>query len=154
MNTLSYRTVSANNASALADRKWFVLDAEGQTVGRLSSRVAHVLRGKHKPSYTPHVDCGDNVVIVNADKVLFKGNKEVTKVYLRHSGYPGGQKATTPERLRASHPERILEHAIKGMLPKTKLGRAMYRKLYVYAGAEHPHKAQRPETLTFPSLAQ
>lgn len=149
MNTLSYRTASANNVTAAADRKWFVVDADGETVGRLATRVAHVLRGKHKPAYTPHVDCGDNVVIVNADKVVFKGNKETQKVYLRHSGYPGGQKATTPERVRATHPERILEHAVKGMLPKTKLGRAMYRKLYVYAGTEHPHGGQQPQTFPY-----
>ena len=142
MNTLSYRTVSANKATV--DTKWIVVDAEGQTVGRLASRIAHVLRGKHKPMYTPHVDCGDHVVVVNADKVVFLGNKESDKLYLRHSGYPGGQRATTPERLRAKHPERIIEHAVKGMLPHTKLGRAMYRKLHVYAGAQHPHAAQKP----------
>lgn len=149
MNTLSYRTTNAN--SATVERQWFVVDAAGQTVGRLATRVARVLRGKHKPSYTPHVDCGDNVVVVNADRVVFRGNKEQQKVYLRHSGYPGGQRATTPERLRAKHPERILEHAIKGMLPKTKLGRAMYRKLHVYPGAEHPHAAQQPQD--FPAHA-
>lgn len=149
MNTLSYRTTNAN--SATVERQWFVVDAAGETVGRLATRVARVLRGKHKPSYTPHVDCGDNVVVVNADQVVFRGNKEQQKVYLRHSGYPGGQRATTPERLRAKHPERILEHAVKGMLPKTKLGRAMYRKLHVYPGAEHPHAAQQPRD--FPAHA-
>ena len=146
MNTLSYRTANAN--SATVERRWLVVDAAGQTVGRLASRIARVLRGKHKPSYTPHVDCGDNVVVVNAAQVVFNGNKETDKVYLRHSGYPGGQKATTPERVRAAHPERILEHAVKGMLPKTKLGRAMYRKLHVYPGAEHPHAAQQPQEFT------
>ena len=145
MNTLSYRTTNANRATV--DTQWVLVDADGQTVGRLASRVAAVLRGKHKPSYTPHVDCGDHVVIVNADKVVFGGNKEQDKQYLRHSGYPGGQKATTPARLRAKTPERILEHAIKGMLPHTKLGRAMYRKLHVYAGPDHPHAAQKPGDL-------
>ena len=147
MNTLSYRTTNATNATV--EREWLLVDAAGQTVGRLASRVARVLRGKHKPSYTPHVDTGDYVVIVNADQVVFNGAKETDKVYLRHSGYPGGQKATTPERVRATHPERILEHAIKGMLPKTKLGRAMYRKLHVYAGPEHPHAAQQPKEFTY-----
>lgn len=145
MNTLSYRTTNANNATV--ERAWFVVDAAGQTVGRLSTRVAAVLRGKHKPSYTPHVDTGDNVIIINADQVVFSGSKEVQKTYLTHSGYPGGQKANTPERIRAKHPERILETAIRGMLPKNKLGRAMYKKLHVYAGAEHPHVAQKPADL-------
>ena len=145
MNTLSYRTTNANKATV--DAKWILVDADGQTVGRLASRVAAVLRGKHKPSYTPHVDCGDHVIIVNAEKVKFGGNKEQDKQYLRYSGYPGGQKATTPARLRAKTPERILEHAIKGMLPHTKLGSAMYRKLHVYAGPEHPHAAQKPGDL-------
>ena len=126
------------------DRQWYVVDAAGQTVGRLASRVATVLRGKHKPSYTPHVDTGDNVIIINADQVVFTGAKELQKIYLTHSGYPGGQKSTTPERLRTTKPERILENAIRGMLPKNRLGRAMYRKLHVYAGAEHPHAAQQP----------
>ena len=147
MNTLSYRTASAKPAQV--ERQWFAVDAAGPTVGRLATRVATVLRGKHKPSYTPHVDCGDHVVVVNADQVVFQGNKETQKVYRRHSGYPGGQKETTPQRLRAKHPERILEHAVKGMLPKTRLGRAMYRKLHVYAGAEHPHTAQKPSDFPY-----
>ena len=145
MNTLSYRTASANKATV--DPQWILVDADGQTVGRLASRVAAVLRGKHKPSYTPHVDCGDHVIIVNAEKVVFGGNKEQDKEYLRYTGYPGGQRMTTPARLRAKTPERILEHAIKGMLPHTKLGSAMYRKLHVYAGPEHPHAAQKPGDL-------
>ena len=145
VNTLSYRTTNENAASV--KREWFVVDAAGQTVGRLASRVASVLRGKHKPSYTPHFDAGDNVIIINADQVKFTGAKEEQKTYLRHSGYPGGQRATNPARLRASHPERILETAIRGMLPKNRLGRAMYRKLHVYAGAEHPHGAQKPADL-------
>ena len=145
MNTLSYRTTNANAASV--ERNWYVVDAAGETVGRLSSRIAAVLRGKHKPSYTPHVDCGDNVIVINADQVQFTGAKETQKEYLRHSGYPGGQRATTPARLRASHPERIIETAVRGMLPKNRLGRAMYRKLHVYAGTEHPHGAQKPTDL-------
>ena len=145
MNTLSYRTVSANKATV--ETKWYVVDAAGQTVGRLASRVAAVLRGKHKPSYTPHVDCGDHVIIINADQVQFTGDKETKKVYLSYTGYPGGQRATTPSRMRAKTPERILEHAIKGMLPHTKLGSAMFRKLHVFAGAEHPHQAQKPTEL-------
>lgn len=145
MNTLSYRTTNANAANHTPE--WYVVDAAGQTVGRLASRIASVLRGKHKPTYTPHFDAGDNVIVVNADQVRFTGAKELQKTYLRHSGYPGGQKATTPERLRAKHPERILETAVRGMLPKNRLGRAMYRKLYVYAGAEHPHGAQKPTDL-------
>lgn len=142
MNTLSYRTQNAN--SATVNRQWLVVDAEGQTVGRLASRIAHVLRGKHKPSYTPHFDAGDNVIVINADKVVFSGLKELQKQYLRHTGHPGGQRATTPAELRAKHPERIIETAVKGMLPKNRLGRAMYKKLHVYAGAEHPHQAQKP----------
>lgn len=145
MNTLSYRTTNANKATV--DQQWVLVDADGQTVGRLASRIAAVLRGKHKPSYTPHVDCGDHVIVVNADKVKFGGSKEQDKQYLRYSGYPGGQKATTPARLRDKTPERILEHAVKGMLPHTKLGSAMYRKLHVYAGADHPHAAQKPGDL-------
>lgn len=145
MNTLSYRTTNANAANH--EREWLVVDAAGETVGRLASRIATVLRGKHKPTYTPHFDAGDNVIVINADQVVFSGSKELQKVYLRHSGYPGGQKATTPERVRATHPERIIETAVRGMLPKNRLGRAMYRKLHVYAGAEHPHGAQKPTEL-------
>ena len=145
MNTLSYRTTNANAASV--ERAWLIVDATDETVGRLATRIAAVLRGKHKPSYTPHVDCGDNVIVINADKVRFSGMKETQKTYLRHSGYPGGQRSTTPAALRAKHPERILETAVRGMLPKNRLGRAMYRKLHVYPGAEHPHNAQKPADL-------
>jgi len=145
VNTLSYRTTNANAASV--ERAWLIVDATDETVGRLATRIAAVLRGKHKPSYTPHVDCGDNVIVINADKVRFSGMKETQKTYLRHSGYPGGQRSTTPAALRAKHPERILETAVRGMLPKNRLGRAMYRKLHVYPGAEHPHNAQKPADL-------
>jgi len=129
------------------ERKWYVVDAEGKTLGRLASQVAAILRGKHKPTFTPHVDCGDYVIIINADKVQVTGKKFAEKVYLRHSGYPGGQKAITFERMIATHPTRVLELAIKGMLPHNRLGRQMYRKLKVYAGPEHPHAAQKPEPL-------
>ena len=128
-------------------RDWVVIDAENQVIGRLATEVARRLRGKHKPEYTPHVDTGDYVIVINAEKVRSTGRKETGKVYYRHSGYPGGIKGTTLERMRETHPERIIEKAVKGMLPKNPLGRAMYRKLKVYAGADHPHTAQQPETL-------
>lgn len=145
MNTLSYKTTSANAASVV--RKWHVIDADGEIVGRLASKIAHVLRGKHKPDFTPHFDNGDHVIIINADKVRFTGLKFNNKEYIRHTGYPGGQRKATPRQIMARKPEIILETAIKGMLPKTKLGRAQYKKLYVYAGGEHPHTAQQPEEL-------
>lgn len=147
MNTLSYRTHSTKNEEV--DRKWFVIDAEGEVVGRLCSRIALVLRGKHKPSFTPHTDCGDNVIVINADKVRFTGRKIDQKEYLRYSGYPGGQKSVTPRALMVKKPTAIIENAVKGMLPKNTLGRHMYRKLYVYAGPEHPHEAQKPEKFHF-----
>ena len=145
MNTLSYKTQSAN--AQTVERKWHVIDADGEVVGRLASRIARVLRGKHKPDYTPHFDNGDHVIVINADKVRFTGQKLNNKVYLRHTGYPGGQRQATPRQLLSRKPELVIEHAIKGMMPKTKLGRAQYRKLHVYAGAEHPHAAQKPEEL-------
>jgi large subunit ribosomal protein L13 len=145
VDTQSYKTLSAKKEEV--DRKWYIIDAENEIVGRLSSRVAHMLRGKHKPSYTPHVDCGDYIIIVNAEKVRFTGQKMADKQYLRYSGYPGGQKSTTPRELLDKDPRRILENAITGMLPKTKLGRAMAKKLFVYAGTEHPHEAQMPESV-------
>ena len=129
------------------ERKWYVVDAEGKTLGRLATQVAAILRGKHKPTFTPHVDCGDYVIIVNAEKIKVTGKKAAEKVYYRHSGYPGGQKAITFEQMIARRPVRVLELAIKGMLPHNRLGRQMYRKLKVYAGPEHPHAAQKPEPL-------
>jgi len=129
--------------------KWYVVDAENQVVGRLASEVAKILRGKHKPLYTPHVDAGDYVIIINADKVVLTGNKWSQKVYYWHTGYPGGLRQTTAEKLRQRRPERIVEYAVRGMLPKTKLGRAMLRKLKVYATNTHPHTAQQPEPLVF-----
>ncbi len=145
MNTLSYRTASAKKEEVA--RKWFVVDAEGQTAGRLFSKIAHVLRGKHKPSFTPHVDTGDFVIVVNAEKVRFTGKKIDQKEYLRYTGYPGGQRSETARDLLDRKPQDVIEHGVHGMLPKTKLGRAMIKKLFVYAGAEHPHQAQKPEPL-------
>jgi large subunit ribosomal protein L13 len=128
-------------------RKWFLIDAEGKTVGRLASRAARILMGKNKPTYTPYIDVGDHVVIINAEKVVFTGNKWKDKIYRRHTGYPGGLKEVSAEKQLQKFPERILESAIAGMLPKTKLGRKMVKKLKVYKGADHPHKAQQPEPL-------
>jgi large subunit ribosomal protein L13 len=145
VDTLSYKTKSAKNTEV--DRQWFVVDAEGEVLGRLASKVASVLRGKHKPSYTPHVDTGDYVIILNADKIRLTGAKLDDKEYLSYSGYPGGQKSIKAKELLVKHPTQVIEKAIKGMLPKNKLGRAMIKKLFVYAGAEHPHQAQKPEEL-------
>jgi large subunit ribosomal protein L13 len=128
-------------------RSWLIVDAENKTLGRLATEVARRLRGKHKPEYTPHVDTGDFVIVVNADKVTVTGKKTTDKMYYRHSGYPGGIKAISFEHLREKHPERIIEKAVKGMLPRNPLGRAMFRKLKVYAGDEHPHSAQQPVPL-------
>ncbi|NND94863.1 MAG: 50S ribosomal protein L13 [Flavobacteriales bacterium] len=143
MDTLSYKTVSANKATV--KKEWLVVDAEGQTLGRLSSEVAKLLRGKHKPDYTPHVDCGDNVIVVNADKVTLSGKKWTDKEYIRHTGYPGGQRSLTAEQLHARKPYALVEKAIKGMLPKNKLGSQLYRNLFVYAGPEHKQEAQKPK---------
>ncbi|MEJ6980931.1 50S ribosomal protein L13 [Pedobacter sp. P351] len=145
MNTLSYKTVSANKQTV--DKQWIVVDAEGEILGRLSSKIAMVIRGKNKPSYTPHVDCGDNVIVINADKVKLTGNKMGDKTYVRYTGYPGGQRFISPKELLAKHPERIVEKAVRGMLPKNRLGRALYKNLHVYAGAEHPHAAQSPKEI-------
>ncbi|MGM7637284.1 50S ribosomal protein L13 [Bacillus sp. Hm123] len=127
------------------ERKWYVVDAEGKTLGRLSSEVASILRGKHKPTYTPHVDTGDHVIIINAEKIELTGKKLTDKIYYRHSMYPGGLKSRTALEMRTNYPERMLELAIKGMLPKGSLGRQMAKKLHVYAGPEHKHEAQKPE---------
>lgn len=130
------------------ERKWYVVDATDQVVGRLATKVATILRGKHKPTYTPNVDTGDYVIIINADKVRLTGNKENKKEYVHHTGYPGGRRVTSFRQMMDKHPERVLEHAIKGMLPHNTLGRQMYRKLRVYAGPEHNHAAQMPEELS------
>ena len=131
------------------ERKWYVVDAEGATLGRLASQVASVLRGKNKPIFTPHIDCGDYVIVVNADKIKVTGKKLQQKIYYRHSEYVGGMKETTLKEMLAKKPEKVVELAVKGMLPKGPLGREMYTKLHVYAGPEHPHAAQKPEVLTF-----
>jgi large subunit ribosomal protein L13 len=127
------------------ERSWYILDAEGQVLGRLATQIARVLMGKHKPSYTPFLDTGDFVIVVNAGNVLLTGKKETDKTYNRHTGYPGGIKQSRVEELRAKHPERIIEQAVRGMLPKTRLGRAQIKKLKVYSGSEHPHEAQKPQ---------
>lgn len=147
MNTLSYKTISANKQTV--ERKWFVVDAEGEIVGRLCSRIAHVLKGKHKPSYTPHVDTGDCVIVLNADKVRFTGQKWDQKEYITFSGHPGGQKRKTAKVVAAKKPTFVVEKAVKGMLPKNSLGRQMFKKLFVYTGTEHPHGAQQPEPFKF-----
>ena len=131
------------------DRKWFVVDATGQTLGRLASRIAHVLRGKHKPGFSPHLDMGDHVIVVNADKVAVTGRKEERKVYYRHTGYPGGIRTTSYREMMEKHPERVIAMAVRGMLPRNVLGRRTFKKLRVYAGPEHRHAAQKPEELTF-----
>ncbi|WP_313802131.1 50S ribosomal protein L13 [Cytobacillus sp.] len=138
------RTTFMANANNI-ERKWYVVDAEGKTLGRLASEVASILRGKHKPTYTPHVDTGDHVIILNASKIHLTGKKLSDKIYYRHSLHPGGLKTRTANEMRTNYPERMLELAIKGMLPKNSLGRQMFKKLHVYAGAEHKHQAQQPE---------
>ena len=131
------------------ERKWYVVDAEGQTLGRLAAEVAKVLRGKNKPEFTPHIDTGDNVIVINAEKIKVTGKKLDQKVYYHHSDYVGGMKETTLREMMAKKPEQVIELAVKGMLPKGRLGRTMIKKLHVYAGAEHAHQAQKPEVLTF-----
>lgn len=147
MNTLSYKTVSAKKETV--QREWFVIDAEDLIVGRVSTKIATVLMGKHKPSFTSHVDTGDYVIIVNAGKVKFTGNKWADKEYQRYSGYPGGQVRTSAENVLAKKPISILEKSVRGMLPKTKLGDAMFKKFFVYEGSEHPHAAQKPQPFKF-----
>ncbi|MGV3612017.1 MAG: 50S ribosomal protein L13 [Fluviicola sp.] len=145
MNTLSYKTVSANKETA--DKKWLLVDAEGHTVGRLASEVAKLVRGKHKPNFTPHADCGDNVIVINAAKVSFSGTKLENKEYVRYTGYPGGQRSLTAQELLQRSPERVIEKAIKGMLPKNTLGRQLFRNVKVYAGTDHKQEAQKPEAI-------
>jgi len=147
MNTLSYKTKSANEASVKRD--WYIVDATNQTLGRMSAKIAAILRGKNKPYYTPHTDCGDYIIVINAEKVILTGNKLNEKEYQTFSGYPGGQKRELAKDLLRRRPEAVIERAVKGMLPKNRLGRKMYKKLFTYAGAEHPHGAQKPQTLTF-----
>ncbi len=145
MDSLSYKTKSERKEDVV--RAFWLVDAENLVIGRMASQVAHVLKGKHKPSYTPHIDTGDHVVIINAEKARFTGNKMDDKVYLTFSGYPGGQKSKTAKEIRDKNPILLLEYAVKGMLPKNRLGRAMFKKLHVYAGGEHPHAAQKPQSL-------
>jgi large subunit ribosomal protein L13 len=133
---------------AAENKRWVLIDAEGQTLGRLATKVATLLRGKHRPDWTPHVDCGDFVVIVNAGKVVLTGKKEEQKKYFRHSGYVGNMKEITAGKLLEIHPERVLEKAVRGMLPKNKLGRAVFKKLKIYSGGSHPHEAQKPEVIS------
>lgn len=145
MESLSYKTISAN--AATVTKEWVLIDATDAVVGRLASQVAKILRGKNKPNFTPHVDCGDNVIIINADKVKFSGKKMTEKVYTRHTGYPGGQRYATPADYLRKKPEFIVEKAVKSMLPRTRLGAALLSNLKVYAGSEHPHAAQSPKTI-------
>ena len=145
MDTQSYKTVSLN--AATVDKKWVVIDATDLALGRLASRVALVLRGKNKPGFTPHVACGDNVIVVNAEKVALKGNKMHNRVYVRYTGYPGGQRFTTPAEILQKRPTELVRRAVKGMLPKTRLGDKLINNLYIYAGPEHPHQAQQPKTI-------
>ena len=147
MDAISYKTQSVN--SKTAEKSWLIVDAENQVLGRLCSEIAKVLRGKTKPSYTPHMDCGDNVIVINAHKVRLTGNKMDEKEYIRHTGYPGGQRFSSPAQLLKTFPERIVEKAVRGMLPKNRLGDALYRNLYVYASTEHPHAAQQPKEIKF-----
>ena len=150
MDTLSYKTISANRATV--NKEWLIIDAENEVLGRLASDVANLLRGKYKTNFTPHVDCGDNVVIINAEKIRLTGKKLTDKVYVRHTGYPGGQRFTTPKELLAHKPIAVIEKAVKGMLPKNRLGSALFRNLYVYAGTEHQQQAQSPKVYKIHSI--
>lgn len=150
MDAQSYKTVSVNKISA--QKEWILIDATDLVVGRLASQVAKILRGKHKPSFTPNSDCGDNIVIINAEKVRFTGKKLTDKVYIRHTGYPGGQRFATPADMLKRKPFFVIEKAVKGMLPKNRLGAELFRNLHVYAGAEHPHEAQQPKVINVKEL--
>jgi len=150
VDTLSYKTVSANKSSV--QKQWFVVDATNQTLGRLSSKIAKIIRGKNKTYFTPHVDCGDHVIVINAEKVNLTGQKITQKEYIRHTGYPGGQRSTTPQLLLAKHPERLIEMAVKGMIPRNRLGKQILKNLHVYVGENHQHEAQQPQELNINSL--
>ena len=145
MNTLSYKTISAKKESV--EKNWWIVDADSRVLGRVASEVAKIIRGKHKPSFTPHIDCGDNVIVINAEKIRMTGDKMNSKEYISHSGYPGGQKRLSPKQVMAKKPERIFEFAVKGMLPKNRLGRQLFKNLHVYVGDQHPHEAQNPKVL-------
>ena len=151
MNTLRYKTISAN--ASTVNKEWILVDVEGLPLGRSASLIANFLRGKHKTNYTPHVDCGDNVIVVNADKISLSGNKWDQKKYIRHTGYPGGQRILNATQAHAKNPTRIMETAVKGMLPKNKLGAELFRNLKVYADANHPHEAQNPKTINLTELS-
>ena len=147
MKTLSFKTESLRKEDV--DRQWYIIDADGEIVGRMCTKIAHVLRGKHKANYTPHVDNGDNIIVINAEKARFTGDKLNQKEYVSYSGYPGGQKKRTAKEMFEKKPIAVIEKAVKGMLPKSKLGNSMFNKLFVYEGSEHPHKAQKPQEFKF-----
>lgn len=150
VESLSYKTLSVKPADVT--KQWFIIDATDAVLGRLASQVAKILRGKHKPSFSPNVDCGDNVIIINAEKVRFTGAKMSDKVYVRHTNYPGGQRFSSPESMLNRKPEFVIEHAVKGMLPKNRLGAEIFRSLKVYAGTEHPHTAQSPKSINIKEI--
>jgi large subunit ribosomal protein L13 len=152
VDTLSYKTVSANKETV--NKEWLLVDAKNEVLGRLASKVAFLLRGKHKPDFTPHVDCGDNVIIINADKVRLTGKKTTDKKYFSHSGYPGGQKVTTPKQLLEKKPEAVVEKAVKGMLPGNRLSNAIFKNLHVYTGEEHNHEAQKPRKINLNDIIE
>lgn len=145
MDTLSYKTISSNKSTV--EKNWVIVDAEGKVLGRLTSEIAKIIRGKNKPSYSPHVDCGDNVIVINSDKVKMTGKKWDDKDLISHTGYPGGQRIITPRQLKAKSSTLLVERAVRGMLPKNRLGRALFNNLYVYPGTEHPHQAQQPKEI-------
>lgn len=145
MNTLSYKTVSANKTTV--NKEWVIIDAEGAVLGRLATKVASMLRGKHKTGFTPHVDCGDNVIVINAEKVVLTGEKWSDKQYVRYTGYPGGQRFTSASEMLKKKPISLVEEAVRGMLPKTRLGKAIFKNMHVYTGSSHPHEAQKPKKI-------
>ncbi len=147
MDSISFKTKNVNKASA--EKNWVLVDAEDQVLGRVASEIAKVIRGKHKPSYSPHVDCGDHVIVINAEKVKMTGKKWTDRILFTHSGYNGGQKESTPNMIKEKHPERLIEHAVRGMLPKNRIGSELFRSLHVYVGTTHPHEAQQPKTIKF-----
>lgn len=150
MDTLSYKTISANKATVT--KEWVVIDATNQVLGRMGAKVAKLLRGKYKPNFTPHVDCGDNVIIINAEKLVITGNKATDRIYLRYTGYPGGQREYTPGELLKKSPEKLIRKVVKGMLPKNRLSDAIINNLYIYNGSEHKHEAQQPKVIDLNSI--
>ena len=150
MDTLSYKTVSANKNTV--QKEWIVVDVKDQILGRAASKIAKMLRGKHKPSFTPHIDCGDNVIVLNADKVRLTGNKWTEREYVRNTGYPGGKRVTNPRELMQKHPTDVVTKAVKGMIPRNRLGRTIMKNLFVYTGEEHPHEAQKPKKVDLNSI--